>query len=201
MEKALTQEVRELVASARALVSEERLAELLASDEEVFGLESDRSLSNAIPFNVGHVADAVRSPELLALRRRGEGLVARKANETFAAERRLKVFCSGHFWYPPGGYMAWHTNSRAPGWRVYITHAEEPGRSFFRYRDPDSGEIVTESDLEWNARAFRVDPEVPIWHAVYSDTHRFSIGFIVYPHRPLRAILGRIKQVARRVLR
>jgi hypothetical protein len=185
---------------ARALVSEERLAELMASSEEVLGLETDRSISNAISFNVGHVADTMRSPEILALRRRVDELVARKVNETFTAERRLKVFCSGHFWYPPGSFMGWHTNAGAPGWRVYITHAEEPGRSFFRYRDPESGEIVTELDREWNARAFRIDPEVPLWHAIYSDTHRFAIGFIVYPHDRWLALKGRIKDLARRVL-
>jgi hypothetical protein len=96
--------------------------------------------------------------------------------------------------------MTWHTNNAAPGWRIYITHAEEPGRSFFRYRDPASGEILTASDHEWDARAFRIDPELPFWHAIYSNTNRFSFGYIVYPHRPLRAFAGRVKRLLARLL-
>ncbi len=57
--------------------------------------------------------------------------------------------------------MGWHTNSRAPGVRIYVTHAEEPGRSFFRYRDPDTDRVVTAPDDRWNVRVFRVGGEKP----------------------------------------
>jgi hypothetical protein len=185
---------------ARAEVAPERLAALLARGEDVHGLASDRSLSNVIAFNLDHVQDAVQSAELLAGRRRLDAQIERKANETFAAGHGVKLHCSGDFWYPPGGYMTWHTNNAAPGWRIYLTHAEEPGRSFFRYRDPVSGEIVTVSDHEWDARAFRIDPDLPFWHAIYSDTNRFSFGYIVYPHRPLHAFVSRIKRLLGRRL-
>ena len=75
--------------------------------------------------------------------------------------------------------MGWHTNNRAPGVRIYVTHAEEPGRSFFRYRDPDTDQVVTAPDDRWNVRAFRVGSEKPFWHAVYSETHRFSFGYMI----------------------
>jgi hypothetical protein len=175
-------------------VSPERLEAMLARGEEVSGLASDPGITNVISFNLEYVADSVRNAELLALRQRADALVERKANETFAARGRIKVFCSGNFWYPPGSFMRWHTNNAAPGWRIYVTHAEEPGRSFFRYRDPDSGTIFTSPDREWHARAFPIDPGRPLWHAIRSDTHRFSFGYIVYRHRPLRALVGRIKR-------
>jgi hypothetical protein len=83
---------------------------------------------------------------------------------------------SGFFLYPDGGYMGWHTNSDAPCTRVYITHVEEGGKSFFRYRD--GGEYVTSWDKAgWNLRQFEVSKENPLWHCVYSEEPRLSIGF------------------------
>ena len=97
----------------------------------------------------------------------------------FGPEANMTVSNSGHFWYPPGGYMGWHTNSFNPGWRLYITYVDEPGKSFFRYRDPSTGKIVTSMDEQWDFRMFRVDRDEPLWHAVYSETNRFSMGYIV----------------------
>ncbi len=77
--------------------------------------------------------------------------------------------------------MGWHTNERTPGWRLYLTVADEPGRSIFRYRDPASGRITTVADARWNARLFRITAAPPLWHAIYSETHRFSIGYKLTP--------------------
>lgn len=87
-----------------------------------------------------------------------------------------KVRVTGNFWYPPGGYMGWHTNGNDPGVRLYATWAKEGYKSFFRYAT--AGAIVTSYDAEgWNFRQFTVDRQRPFWHCVYSDTHRVSFGF------------------------
>ena len=84
---------------------------------------------------------------------------------------------SGNFLYPPGGFMSWHTNSNTPGDRVYLTYATETDKSFFRYRDSD-GNIRTSYDKSrWIMRRFHVDSSDLLWHCVYSDTFRLSIGF------------------------
>jgi hypothetical protein len=93
--------------------------------------------------------------------------------------------------------MAWHTNSGAPGWRLYVTYAEEPGKSFFRYRYPDTHEIITSVDDEWNVRLFTIRADKPFWHAIYSETNRFSLGYMIYPHS-LRPLIG---QQFKRLLR
>ena len=82
-------------------------------------------------------------------------------------------------WYPPGGYLGWHTNKALPGWRVYLTYAQEPNRSFFRYQDTVSGEIKTAyEEAGWQMRRFRILAEEPLWHCVYSeDTNRYSVGW------------------------
>lgn len=68
--------------------------------------------------------------------------------------------------------MGWHTNSRVPGWRVYINYAEEAGKSFFRFCDPVTEDIVTLDDREWNIRVFRITSEKPVWHTIWC-TSRF----------------------------
>lgn len=84
---------------------------------------------------------------------------------------------SGYYYYPPTGYMSWHTNSDSPGKRVYITYST--GNSSFRYltldgvqEDPDNVDAPT-------VREFDI-PELPekMWHCVRSeDGDRISFGF------------------------
>ena len=123
----------------------------------------------------------MREPSLVRLRQDVDRLVSARLKRMFRAGHTLDVANSGHFWYPPGGYMSWHTNLRTPGWRLYINHVDEPGKSFFRYRNPDTGEIITAMDRTWNFRLFKITSSRPLWHAIYSDTNRFSVGYKVTP--------------------
>jgi hypothetical protein len=84
-----------------------------------------------IVFNARNIQDAVSSSEVDRLRKLVDEAVSEKVKQSFRSERDLTVANSGHFWYPPGAYMAWHTNSGAPGWRMYINHAEESRESRF----------------------------------------------------------------------
>lgn len=90
---------------------------------------------------------------------------------------QCSISLSGFFLYPKdGGYMGWHTNSDAPCTRVYITHVLEGGKSFFRYRD--GGKYVTSWDKAgWNLRQFEVTEENHLWHCVYAEEPRLSVGF------------------------
>lgn len=82
---------------------------------------------------------------------------------------------TGKFYYPPGGFMGWHTNSNAEGYRVYMTYCKESNKSFFRYLD---GEIKTDwEQAGWNCRLFEVRKDKLYWHCVWSDTDRYSFGF------------------------
>jgi hypothetical protein len=87
---------------------------------------------------------------------------------------------SGRIWYPVNGYMGWHTNSNNKGYRIYCTFAREGEKSFFRFRDPETEEIITSWDKQgWNFRMFKIG-EKPIWHSVFSETDRISIGYSLY---------------------
>lgn len=94
--------------------------------------------------------------------------------------RVSKFGLSGRTWYPDNGYMGWHTNSDNKGFRLYCSFVREPGKSFFRFRHPKTKEIVTSWDKDgWNFRLFRIDDDL-LWHSVYSETDRFSIGYALY---------------------
>jgi len=167
-------------AGALDAVSEPALRSILASGRDVHGISSDRQISNVVVFNANNIKDSIRSKDVLTLRKRVDEALKEKVRRSICAPYDLTITCSGHLWYPPGGYMGWHTNSGAPGWRMYISYAEEPGKSFFRYRDPVTHDIVTSWDERWNVRLFEIRADIPLWHAVYSDTQRFSFGYVLH---------------------
>ena len=86
---------------------------------------------------------------------------------------------SGYFIYPPSGFMGWHTNCNSPHIRLYITYASEDKKSFFRYRHPETKEIITDYDDKGiTIRQFEVIDKPPyFWHCVGSDCIRISLGY------------------------
>jgi hypothetical protein len=175
--------------SALHEVSAERLREILRDGADIHGISAQREISNVISFNNPRLEDNVQSDEVAALRADIDRQVIGRIRNAFPRAKRCRITQSGHFWYPRGGYMGWHTNSRFPGWRFYVTYAEEPGKAFFRYRHPDTREIHTSYDNGWGMRMFYVDPAKPFWHAVYSDTDRFSFGYVVHEPSLTKSIM------------
>ena len=96
--------------------------------------------------------------------------------------RVMRLFQSGRDWYPPNGYMGWHTNANVQGFRLYCSHTPVAQCSYFRYLDPLTNQIETSWDSAgWNFRCFRTDLE-PLWHCVYSQTDRISFGYgLMFP--------------------
>lgn len=176
-------------ARARAAVSDEALATLLRSGRRIGGVADDREVATAVPFNVRNVDDVVWSRDVVRLRRRLDRALAPWVRSLFDPALRPVLFPSGHWWYPAGTYLGWHTNERFPGWRLYLSHAAEPGRSCFRHRDPDTGVVATSPDERWDLRLFLVTAERPLWHAVYAGGDRYSVGWIVQPWSLYRAAL------------
>ncbi len=167
--------------AAANAVSPEALDTLLREDAAVSDIVVTREISNCVAYNFDNVRGALMRDDLASLRERIDRGVHARLGGFFSDPDSMVAENTGHFWYPPGGFMGWHTNLRTPGWRLYITHCDEAGKSFFRYRDPVDGQVHTEADDRWNVRLFTIDPDRPLWHAVYSDTHRFSFGYKIHP--------------------
>ncbi len=160
-----------------AKASDAVLAAVLRSGVDVSDVRTDESLGNALVFHTGGLAASIVDPEVVSRRERVDALVPALIRRALRTDTAPVVVASGHFWYPAGGYLGWHTNSRVPGWRVYLTYASEPGRSGFRHLEPESGEIRTTLDGAWDLRVFRVGPTRPLWHAVWAECDRFSFGY------------------------
>ncbi len=95
---------------------------------------------------------------------------------------------SGRIWYPFAGYMGWHTNDDNKGWKLYCNHSREGHKSFFRYQHPETKEVVTSWDKQgWNFRIFEIIEGQLLWHCIYSETDRISIGhtFKLANHVPI----------------
>jgi hypothetical protein len=76
------------------------------------------------------------------------------------------------------GFMGWHTNWGSPAIRMYLNYVDESDKSFFRYINPYTQEMVTSYDKKgWTARLFNITRTPPFWHCVYAETTRISIGF------------------------
>jgi len=92
---------------------------------------------------------------------------------------------SGALWYPPNAYRLWHTNETQPGWRMYLTAFDQPpkGKSFFRYMDPQTKQLVTLQEQSTLVRFFRVESrkQYLFWHCIAntSTANRWSFGFVV----------------------
>jgi hypothetical protein len=171
--------LRDFVPDPRALdhVSPAALDALLSAGVDRSDIRTVERLSDCVVFNTGGLGRSLLVDEVFALRRSIDERIAELVEGLFAETEKPALRVSGHFMYPPGGHMGWHTNTRVPGWRLYINHVEEEGRSFLRYRDPRSGEIVTSLDRAFSCRLFRIDPAQPLWHAVHSETFRYSLGY------------------------
>lgn len=165
--------------NVKKYVSDARLNSILENEKWISDIVEDRKISNCLVYNFDNVDSAIINDKIARLRERLDKVVLEHAQKLFPGCPKLEIENTGHFWYPAGTYMGWHTNLRTPGWRYYINFVDQPNKSFFKYRDPNTGEIITSWDQIWNIRLFHITPAAPLWHAVYSNTNRFSFGYKV----------------------
>lgn len=92
-------------------------------------------------------------------------------------------------YYPPGGAgLGWHTDSKAPGWRVYIARqlGARPGSFLVSGQQQPDGSAFVEriEDEPGIALAFWVSGRpCESWHAVEALTERMSIGLRIFGYR------------------
>jgi len=79
--------------------------------------------------------------------------------------------------YAPGNPMLWHTNSDAPGIRLYYVHNAEAG-SLFAYQDPEGAIHYEVEPVGWSVRGFTIPRDELFWHAVWAKGVRVCFGFM-----------------------
>lgn len=88
-------------------------------------------------------------------------------------------------YYPDNGYIGWHHNGDAWGWNILFTYSQD-GNGFFKYRDIDSGEIITLPDKKgWSCKVGfyppidnDTSPEQLFWHTARTAKKRYTLAFV-----------------------
>lgn len=92
----------------------------------------------------------------------------------------------GATYIPAGGCMEYHSNqSHFGGWRLYMHYLPEGDeqKSWFAYKHPYDGTYRRIYDNNSGANMFRIrkKPNKLLWHCIYSDVPRFSMGIWLPP--------------------
>ena len=80
-------------------------------------------------------------------------------------------------YYPPGGFVGWHTNQNNSG-HQFIFSWSEKGDGYFQYYDKQKKEIIKLPDKAgWQARHFHFGQDEPdhCWHSAYTNVPRITI--------------------------
>ena len=85
-------------------------------------------------------------------------------------------------YYPPGGFVGWHTNWDANAYQVLFTWSEN-GDGYFKYYDKQKDEIVTIQDKPgWQCRHYyfgsKEEQDLHCWHSAYNGTgQRITLAY------------------------
>jgi hypothetical protein len=84
-------------------------------------------------------------------------------------------------YYPPGGFVGWHTNWNANCYQILFTWSKT-GNGYFKYYDKQKDEIVTIQDVPgWQCRHFyfgrKDEPDHHCWHAAYAGEDRITLAY------------------------
>lgn len=84
-------------------------------------------------------------------------------------------------YYPPGGFVGWHTNFDANAYQILFTWSET-GDGYFRYYDKAQDKIVTIQDKPgWQCRHFYFgagdEPDLHCWHSAYAGCQRITLAY------------------------
>ena len=84
-------------------------------------------------------------------------------------------------YYPPGGFVGWHTNFDANAYQVLFTWSET-GDGFFEYYDKQKDEIIKIPDVPgWQCRHYYFgaghETDLHCWHAAYTECQRITLAY------------------------
>jgi hypothetical protein len=84
-------------------------------------------------------------------------------------------------YYPPGGFVGWHTNYDANAYQVLFTWSET-GDGYFQYYDKKTDQIVRIQDVAgWQCRHYyfgaREEEDLHCWHSAYAGCQRITLAY------------------------
>jgi hypothetical protein len=105
-------------------------------------------------------------------------------------------FCALKMFYPPQGYISWHTNWNVPSFNILFTY-NPTGDGYWRHINPTGstsprpnvGEneenVVTIPDQPgWSCKVGyygkKEEHEKIVWHTAYSNEPRITLGYVIF---------------------
>tara|TARA_R110000868_G_scaffold106939_2_gene292901 strand:- start:531 stop:1205 length:675 start_codon:yes stop_codon:yes gene_type:complete len=84
-------------------------------------------------------------------------------------------------YYPPGGFVGWHTNWNANCYQILFTWSKS-GKGYFKYLDNETDKIVTIHDVPgWQCRYYYFGRKDEIdnhcWHSAYAGEDRITLAY------------------------
>lgn len=103
---------------------------------------------------------------------------------------------TGCFFYDTNMFRVWHTNKwDLLGWRIYFIKTNQNNKSFFSYLDHNNNfsyEKLYDNNL--TIRCFKITSIPPLWHSIYSECQRYSLG-IYLDDDTFNKVLNKIKKI------
>jgi hypothetical protein len=97
-------------------------------------------------------------------------------------------------WYPPNGFIGWHTNWNTQALQVLFTWSET-GEGYFQYYDKKEDKVVVVPDKKgWSAKTYVFGPKEDLddhfWHSAYTPCNRMTLCYKVPYYGKDRLNLG-----------
>ena len=90
-------------------------------------------------------------------------------------EENYDLLCTVSAYYPPNGFIDWHTNKNVEMYNAICTYSHN-GDSFFEYQN-GGDTIRIDDDTGWNVKLTKWSYDTPINHRAVSNTHRITFTF------------------------
>ena len=87
-------------------------------------------------------------------------------------------------YYPPGGFIDWHTNENAGMFNAICTYSHT-GNSFFEYKNTEGTVIRVDDDPGWTVKVTYWGTEEPVPHRAVSNDHRISFALSSKQYEPV----------------
>lgn len=101
-------------------------------------------------------------------------------------------FCALKMYYPPEGFIAWHTNWNVPGYNIIFTYSEK-GQGHWRHIDssnssshvPDPENLVHVDDVPgWHCKVGyfgnKNEFDKIVWHSAHTSEPRITVSYVIF---------------------
>lgn len=90
-------------------------------------------------------------------------------------KEHYEVDCHLCAYYPPGGFIDWHTNENIETYNAICTYSHT-GNSYFQYKK--DGQVTTVPDkFGWSVKKTKWSKQDPLWHRAESNDDRITVTF------------------------